>query len=106
MAQELNTYKKINLKAVLGIVMSIFWFFLCKDLYPGIHLIVYIIMMGLDLVLFLICILFLHDEVYETECPYCNKTIQIDKDASALDCPICKERIIIEDYTPKKINQN
>ncbi len=102
MKQKPQIYKKINLKAVLGIIMSVFWFFLCKDLYPGIHLIVYIIMMGLDLALFLICILFLHDEVYEAECPYCNKTIQIDKDASALDCPICNERIIIEENMPKK----
>ncbi len=98
--------KKINLKAILGIVMSIFWFFMCKDLYPGISLIVYIITIGLDIVLFLICILNLHDEVYEAECPYCNKIIQIDKDAQGLDCPICKERIIIEDYTPKKTNKD
>lgn len=105
MNDKINLYKKINLKAVLGIVMSVFWFFLCKDLHHYVPLIVYIIMIGLDVILFLICILFLHDEVYEAECPYCNKTIQIDKDSQGLDCPICKERIIIEDYTPKKINR-
>ncbi len=90
-------YKVTNFKAVLGMVAAIFWFFMLKDLH--ISLIIDIIMIGLVLILFLLSLISLRDEVYDAECPYCKKMIRIDKNASAIDCPICNERIIIEDYT-------
>lgn len=106
MKQEPKFHKEINLKSVLDIVMTVLFFILSKDLYSSVPLIAYIILMGLIIVFFFVGVFSLYGEVYEAECPYCNKTIQIDKDAQGLDCPICNERIIIEEYVPKKVNQN
>lgn len=39
---------------------------------------------------------------YEIVCPYCNKTISAVDGETAMDCPVCKERIIIENYRPKR----
>lgn len=97
-----QTHKKIQPKAVLGILMSIFWFFLTKDLYQFVHWIVYVILMGLILALFIFNLLLLTEEKYEAVCPYCKKKITVPLESQALDCPYCNERILIEDYKLQK----
>ena len=36
--------------------------------------------------------------VYDIRCPYCTKSITVQNGCGAMDCPVCKERILIENY--------
>lgn len=57
-----------------------------------------IVLSVLWVVLGVICAASIVGYEYEAICPYCGKSISVVKDTEALDCPVCGERIIIDNF--------
>ena len=97
------THFKINhISLILIIALSLIFFksFLGDVLEAD--SIVSLILFLLMCVLIIMALLSSISVVYNITCPYCNRELEIPTDTNALDCPVCNERIIIENYTPKK----
>lgn len=84
-----------NIKAILFLVLSIVMFFTFAG--AGIGFIGFVIC-AVWIVIAIICLSNIIGYEYDSICPYCGKTIQVGEDEEALDCPICNERIIVENY--------
>lgn len=104
MVQPPETKSVVNGKSILEMCFSIFFFFLiikCRLFELGFAFFA-IILSVLCIILFVMALATLIRKEYRIQCPYCNKDLSIDLRTEAMDCPICKERIIIDNYIPKK----
>ena len=63
---------------------------------------IFFMLLAGGVVMLLIGLASLTRRLYDIECPYCGKTITVEDGTQGVDCAVCGERIIIENYIPKK----
>lgn len=93
-----DTHTVINWQSFLSIISAIFFFFIVKQSfldYGDFGVLSIMLLIGCG-VLFIFGLLTLVHKEYIATCPYCGKTVNVVLNTEAFDCPICKERIIIE----------
>ncbi len=92
-----------NVKSIIYICAAIFGIVLLSNAHNEYwNDFLYFMLMGGEIFLLLISLLTLTRKVYDIKCPYCGRYITVESDAVAVDCAVCGERIIIENYRPRK----
>ena len=104
--QEPETHNAVNLKAILEICASIMFFIIIVSsgllfVDTGLTIVGIMILIGC-IILFVLGLGSVVVKEYNIHCPYCDKEVSINLHTEALNCPVCNERIIIDNYIPKK----
>ncbi|MBE6766597.1 MAG: hypothetical protein E7550_03310 [Ruminococcaceae bacterium] len=101
--QPPNIRTEFNIKSIIYIGFAIFYIVLNVNAYDEYtNDFIFFMLLAGGAVMLLIGLASLTNKFYDIECPYCGKTITVEDGAQGVDCAVCGERIIIENYTPKK----